>query len=241
MNESFHLLASAAGYLENIRWAILLFISLVVSIALHEFGHAWMADRCGDPLPRRQGRVTLNPLAHADRFGTLILPALMIFVPALLGGPSGVIFGWGKPVMVSLPNASTRMRDDILTTLAGPAMNLILAVSGAVLLGVSAGVFGVNSAPSMFFILFIQLNLALMIFNLIPIPPLDGSRLLFYGVKMKEETFYKLAANSWWIFLALILLPAPGNSFLSWVLGPIFKMTMGPLLSFAQVIADCFQ
>lgn len=240
MTTSLSFLIANVGFLENMRWAILLFISLVVSIALHEFGHAWMADRCGDPLPRRQGRVTLNPLAHADYFGTLILPGLMIFVPALFGGPPGVIFGWGKPVMISLPNASTRMRDDILTTLAGPAMNLILAVLGTILLGITAGTLGVNSSASMFFILFIQLNLALMIFNLIPIPPLDGSRLLFHAVKMKEETFFKLSANSWWIFLALILLPAPGNSFLTWVLAPIFKFTMNPLLHFAQAIANCF-
>lgn len=241
MNNSFCFFAESVGFFENLRWAVLLFIALVVSISLHEFGHAWAADKCGDPLPRRQGRVTLNPLAHADRFGTLILPALMIFVPALLGGAPGVIFGWGKPVMISLPNRETRMRDDILTTLAGPSVNLLLAVAGTVALGVSAGLLGANAPAVEFFLLFIQLNLALMIFNLIPIPPLDGSRLLFYGAKMKEETFHKLAANSWWIFLALILLPSPGNSILFYILEPIFSGTMGPLLHFAQWIADCFR
>lgn len=241
MTDSFYLLASSGGFLENMRWAALLFIALVVSISLHEFGHAWAADKCGDPLPRRMGRVTLNPLAHADRTGTLIIPALMIFVPALMGGLPQFIFGWGKPVLVSLPNRETRTKDDILTTLAGPAMNLLLAVLGAVLLGISAGVFGsANTAPVTFFILFIQLNLALMIFNLMPIPPLDGSRLLFYAVKMKEETYYKLAGNAWWILLALILLPAPGNSFLSYIFRPIFEFTFDPLIYFADWIARLF-
>lgn len=241
MTDSVCILAAEGGFFENLRWAVLLFIALVISISLHEFGHAWAADKCGDPLPRRMGRVTLNPLAHADRTGTLIIPALMIFLPALMGGMPGVIFGWGKPVLVSLPNRETRMKDDILTTLAGPAMNLLLAIIGAILLGVSAGIFGAgNAAPVNFFILFIQLNLALMIFNLLPIPPLDGSRLMFYAVKMKEETYYKLAANAWWILLALILLPSPGNSFLSRIFTPIFEVTFGPLLHFADWIARLF-
>ena len=241
MTNTLQFLAAGGGFLENMRWAALLFISLVISISLHEFGHAWAADKCGDPLPRRMGRVTLNPLAHADRAGTLIIPALMIFVPALMGGLPQFIFGWGKPVLVSLPNRESRMKDDILTTLAGPAMNLILAVIGAILLGVSAGVFGTaNTAPVTFFVMFIPLNLALMIFNLMPIPPLDGSRLMFYATKMKEETYYKIAANAWWILLALILLPSPGNSFLSYVFRPIFEASFDPLLHFADWIARCF-
>lgn len=241
MTETAYFLASQGGFLENLRWAALLFIALVISISLHEFGHAWAADKCGDPLPRRIGRVTLNPMAHADRAGTLIIPALMIFVPALMGGLPQFIFGWGKPVLVSLPNRETRMKDDILTTLAGPAMNLLLALAGAVLLGVYAGIFGTaNPDPISFFALFIQLNLALMIFNLMPIPPLDGSRLMFYAVKMKEETYYKIAANAWWILLAMILLPSPGNSFLSYIFRPIFETTFSPLLHFADWIARIF-
>lgn len=241
MTNTFYLLAAQGGFLENLRWAALLFIALVISISLHEFGHAWAADKCGDPLPRRMGRVTLNPLAHADRTGTLIIPALMIFVPALLGGLPQFIFGWGKPVLVSLPNRETRMKDDILTTLAGPSMNLILAFIGAILLGAYAGIFGTENAdPVTFFVLFIQLNLALMIFNLLPIPPLDGSRLMFYAAKMKEETYYKIAANAWWILLALILLPSPGNSFLSYIFRPIFEATFSPLIHFADWIARLF-
>ncbi len=121
--------------------------------------------------------------------------------------------------------------------------NFLMAIAtiGAILLGVSAGVFGTaNTAPVTFFVMFIQLNLALMIFNLMPIPPLDGSRLMFYATKMKEETYYKIAANAWWILLALILLPSPGNSFLSYVFRPIFEASFDPLLHFADWIARCF-
>lgn len=237
--------AAFANYFENFRHSALLFISLVISISLHEFGHAWMADKCGDPLPRRLGRISLNPLVHADRFGTLILPGLMIFVPALLGGAPGIIFGWGKPVMISLPNPKTRRRDDILTTLAGPAMNLILAILGAILLGIFVGIFGRGTedalAPTVkFFLLFIQLNLALMIFNLLPIPPLDGSRLLFNIVRMSQETFDTISRNAWWVLLALILLPSPGNSFLQIVFTPIFEFLMSPLLFLANFIAELF-
>ena len=119
----------AAIDLEALRWGALKMILLVVSIGLHEFGHAWMADRRGDPLPRAQGRVTLDPLAHIDPIGTLLIPGLMIFWPVLFGGGAPVaLIGWGKPVQILLPNPRTRHWDDILSTAAGPAMNLLLCL-----------------------------------------------------------------------------------------------------------------
>ena len=105
----------------TLRDGLLQLILLIISIGLHEFGHAWMADRRGDPLPRLQGRVTLNPFAHADPIGTIALPAIMIFL-----SPGFGLIGWGKPVQISLPNPRTRRMDDIYITLAGPAMNLVL-------------------------------------------------------------------------------------------------------------------
>ena len=117
--------------LEHFRWGALQLILLIISIGLHEFGHAWMADLRGDPLPRLQGRVTLNPFAHADPIGTIALPAIMIFL-----SPGFGLIGWGKPVQISLPNPKTRRMDDIYITLAGPAMNvllcLVLALIGAI-------------------------------------------------------------------------------------------------------------
>src|ERR1043165_8053057 len=120
---------------DNLRSALLLFIVLMLSVSLHEYGHAKVADLLGDPLPRSQGRVTLVPWAHWDLVGT-VLPALFIIGPALIGmGPSGFVIGWGKPVIISLPNKKTRVRDDILITLAGPGMNLVIAVVSVVLGG----------------------------------------------------------------------------------------------------------
>ncbi|MBP3301959.1 MAG: site-2 protease family protein [Opitutales bacterium] len=211
-------------YWEPLRWAIIQFIVLVLCISLHEFGHAWTADKRGDLLPRAQGRVTLNPVAHIDPLGTLAIPGMMIFLPLLFGGlPFGLI-GWGKPVQVSLANAKTRRADDILITLSGPGMNFLLALVGAITFG---ALWGINSEmiPETvydFFLMFIMVNCSLAVFNLMPLPPLDGSRVLRYAVGMTEETFSKIARNAWWILLLAINLP-PENP----VLGMIFRPVVG--------------
>ena len=221
--------------IEQIRWAFLLLISLIICVSLHEFGHAWMADRCGDPLPRMQGRVTLDPRAHIDPLGTLAIPAIMIFGSVFFAGMPALI-GWGKPVQISLPNAKTRKRDDIFTTLAGPGMNLLLAVAGTIALGVSARIFGTESNVVQFFILFMQMNIVLMIFNLLPLPPLDGSRVFFYAVKMREETFLKISRNAWWILLLALNLPSPGNSVVGWIFGPLLRAVSVPFFAIANFI-----
>ena len=101
---------------------VILFILLLSSISIHEWAHAWVADKLGDPLPRQQGRVTLDPRSHIDPIGTLLIPFIMIFA-----SPGFAIIGWGKPVQISLPNRETKKRDDILITLAGPLSNLSIA------------------------------------------------------------------------------------------------------------------
>jgi len=211
-----------ASFLNDLRWAMVQFIVLILCVSLHEFGHAWMADKRGDPLPRAQGRVTLNPLAHIDPIGTLALPALMIFLPLFFGGMPALI-GWGKPVQVSLPNAKTRRADDILTTLAGPGMNFLLALVGAVAMGLIYALGGevVPATVYSFFGMFVMMNASLGVFNLIPLPPLDGSRVLRYAVGMTEETFAKIARNAWWILLLAINLP-PGD--------PIFLIIFRPII-----------
>ncbi len=100
----------------------ILFLVLISSLCVHEWAHAKTADKLGDPLPRKQGRVTLDPRSHIDPVGSILLPAIMIFV-----SPGFAIFGWGKPVQISLPNEKTRKRDDVLITLAGPLSNLAIA------------------------------------------------------------------------------------------------------------------
>ena len=158
----------------KLRDAFVYLVALVLSICVHEFGHAFVADKLGDPLPRSQGRVTLNPLAHADPIGTLLLPLIAVFSGPAVGQ---YILGWGKPVQISLsPRSMTRKMSirtaHALIAIAGPMMNILfgLLLSGVFILLVKTqkielakGVVGV-----------IQMNIGLCLFNLLPIPPLDG-------------------------------------------------------------------
>jgi Zn-dependent protease len=188
--------------LEQLRWGALQLILLIISIGLHEFGHAWMADLRGDPLPRMQGRVTLNPFAHADPIGTIAIPAVMIFL-----GPGFSLIGWGKPVQISLPNPKTRRMDDIYITLAGPAMNLVLCFAFAVIGGLGNFDPKTQEVVIDFLRMGIILNASLVVFNLIPLPPLDGSRLALRLGLYSEELFLTLARWGFVILIILINLP----------------------------------
>lgn len=227
--------------LGELRWAAIQFVALILCIALHEFGHAWAADKRGDPLPRLQGRVTLNPVAHIDPLGTLLLPGLMIFGPIFFGGMPFGLIGWGKPVQISLPNAKTRKKDEILVTLAGPGMNFALALLSALVLGLLVGFNSESIPPDVytFFLLFIMMNCGLGVFNLMPLPPLDGSHLMRYAVGMKEETYYKLARNAWWILLLAINIP-PGNPILLMIFRPIVETLALGFLWISEIVAQLF-
>lgn len=224
-----------------LRSVVLLFIVLMLSVALHEYGHAKVADLLGDPLPRAQGRVTLNPLAHWDPLGTL-LPALFLIGPVLMGGsPGGFCIGWGKPVYISLPNPKTRVRDDILITLAGPGMNLVIAIVAAVAGGLLLRFFDLDSDVQQrlagFIATTLYLNIGLIAFNLLPIPPLDGSHILRHMTRMKDETYLWLTRNSLWIFLALLFIPVAGVSLMQWLVLPL-RLAVGiPLEKLMYLIA----
>jgi Zn-dependent protease len=187
---------------QTLRDGLLQLILLIISIGLHEFGHAWMADLRGDPLPRMQGRVTLNPFAHADPIGTIALPALMIFL-----SPGFGLIGWGKPVQISLPNPKTRRMDDIYITLAGPAMNVVLCLVFAVIGGLGNFDPKTQEVVIRFLVGGIYLNAGLVVFNLIPIPPLDGSRLALRLGLYSEELFLNLARWGFIILIVLVNLP----------------------------------
>jgi len=159
---------------EKLRFGLIYLVSLVLSICVHEFGHAFVADKLGDPLPRSQGRVTLNPLAHIDVFGTIMMPLIAVFSGPAIGSR---ILGWGKPVQISLSPGHITRKVSIrtahaLVAIAGPMMNvlfaLILSVGYVGLIKggydtLAEGVAGV-----------IAMNIGLCLFNLLPIPPLDG-------------------------------------------------------------------
>jgi len=161
---------------EQIGQAIVFLIALILSIAVHEFGHAFVADRLGDPLPRHQGRVTLNPIAHIDLWGTIVLPLVIVFSNAPL-------LGWGKPVQTNPLAYTRRLRmktGHLIVAAAGPAMNLVLGVVVSLIL-VAYLQFAPGPQSRMFVHnteLLISLNFTLMFFNLIPLPPLDGGTVL---------------------------------------------------------------
>jgi Zn-dependent protease len=169
--------------------AVFEFVLLIFSLSVHECAHAWMASRLGDQTARLQGRITLNPMVHIDPVGTLLFPALMIFGPLLSGGVlGGYLIGWAKPTPVITRNFRNIVRDDSLVTLAGPVSNLLLALCG--FLGLVAIILFTRNLPEQQTLntsigalatlceLAILVNLALFFFNLLPIPPLDGSRVL---------------------------------------------------------------
>jgi Zn-dependent protease len=145
---------------------VIAFLVLLFSLTVHEAAHAWTASRLGDDTARRLGRVSLNPIVHIDPIGTLLLPLV-----ALASG-SGFIFGWAKPTPVNVHNLRRPRRDNLLVTVAGPISNLAIAVLAAIVLRSVAG----SIATVAFEVL--HLNVLLAIFNMLPIPPLDGGQIL---------------------------------------------------------------
>ncbi len=187
-------------------------IVLVVAFTVHELAHAITADRLGDPTPRRMGRITLNPIAHLDPFGTIML---------LVSG-----FGWAKPVMVNPLNLRGNPRSSMaIVALAGPASNLVMAVLFALPLRLVdfwplAFKFSVAGEKAAFlFFQFVWINLILMFFNLIPIPPLDGYKILQGSVP--PDMSYQLRSMEQYGFLILMLvvfiLPRAGLDVLGWL------------------------
>ena len=177
---------------------ILTLPGIIVGLSFHEFAHAWVSDRLGDPTPRRQGRVTVNPLAHIDWIG---------FAMLLLVG-----FGWGKPVQIDPSYYKHRRRDEFLVAIAGVTMNLILAVLFSIPARMMMKAFSGGASDlvyNIYMIIFyaVSINLVLMVFNLIPCPPLDGWGIVtqLFGLE-KYSWWYKVYQYGTWILLALILL-----------------------------------
>jgi len=168
-------------------------LPLLFAMVLHEYAHGWVANRCGDPTAKLQGRLTMNPLAHIDPFGTVILPLLRLLMPG------GFFLGWAKPVPIDPRLMHQPRRDMALVAAAGPAMNLALAIGSALLFALLLSIDPVigtywskseeTTPPDTWHQLFllpiavmsvysVLINILLMLFNLLPIPPLDGGRIL---------------------------------------------------------------
>ena len=204
----------------KIKWVLISVLVLVVSVCVHEFGHAMMAHLLGDDTPKRQGRVTLNPMAHADPIGTLLLPLVGgLYVSS--GGMAGG-FGWGKPVQWNPARVNRKWKmstASILVALAGPMMNVLLAV---VVAGIHVLLFKNNVIPAgdagselnRVFSFTVYTNFILFFFNLVPVPPLDGGHVAEHLLPYKQRSAYEHYAKFGpFIVMALVLIPQVAQIF----------------------------
>lgn len=203
---------------------IVVAIMLLVGLPVHEFSHALVAYRLGDGTAKLFGRLTLNPIAHFDPVGGTLL-ALTFIGSAAAGGAFG--FGWAKPTPVNPMNLQGGRRGEALVAAAGPLSNLLLAAVAAIplrFLIASPELTGPVLLLAEVLSLFVQINLVLMIFNLIPIPPLDGSKVLFAFLDRRTEYQIRpiLEQYGFFILMALFFLP-PGNSIGGRIFGPIIN------------------
>jgi Zn-dependent protease len=212
-------------------------VVLILAFSVHECAHAWAAWRLGDPTAKMLGRLTLNPIKHLDPFGSVIFPLIGLYY-------GGMLFGWAKPTPVTARNFKNYKRDDIIVALAGPASNLISATVALILLvilkhAIAGGDVAIMTAMALahripgvstenlpqlfpialFLYYVILLNLLLFVFNLIPVPPLDGSHILRHFLPYKALQVYDRIGMFGMIFIMLI-----GG-------GLIFRIFLNPLQS----------
>ena len=195
-------------------WAL----PVIFAITLHEAAHGWAAEKLGDKTARMLGRVTLNPIKHIDPIGTLLVPAALLFL-------GGFIFGWAKAVPVSTRNFKRPERDMAVVAIAGPAANMLMAVLWALLLKLGFILVGTQPEVGQFLIYSgiagLSINLILMLLNLLPIPPLDGSRLVSAVLpKPLAWQYNRLEPYGLFILLGLVVLGV-----VSWLLSGPYQAT----------------
>ena len=203
---------------------IIWIIAFAITITIHEVAHAWMADRLGDPTARLDGRLSLNPIKHYDPIGTTLLLVLVIL--RSMGYPI-IPFGWAKPVRIDPYNLQNPKKDSALISLAGPLSNIALATILAVIVRFSPG----EVVYNLFFPV-ILLNVALAIFNLVPIHPLDGGKVLVGLLPDKEARNLDLFLNRYgMVFLFMLIFPTfGGSSLISIIIYPVIKIFLNLLL-----------
>jgi Zn-dependent protease len=181
--------------IQFIFWLII----LVMSVVIHEVSHGYVAQMFGDPTPRLQGRLTLNPLKHLDIFGSIIIPLITFMA-------GGIIFGWAKPVEINPYNMTNRRKGELFTAFAGPASNLTLALIFGLIIRFAYTAGLISEGFMQLSVMIVITNVTLAIFNLIPIPPLDGSKILFSLLPARYEHIrYYMEMYSLVLVILLIL------------------------------------
>jgi Zn-dependent protease len=212
-------------------------LPLLLAMVFHEYAHGWVANRYGDSTARLEGRLTLNPVAHIDPFGTILLPLLCLIFP------SGILLGYAKPVPVNAWNLRNPRRDMALVAAAGPGMNLLLAIASALALsavlaidasvadsistggpGVRRDLLGMILVPLAWMCTYsVLINVVLLVFNLIPIPPLDGGRIMVSLLPPRQaEALSRLEPYGMLIIFFLVVADPQIH---------LFGMVMGPLVN----------
>lgn len=208
---------------------IIWIIAFAITITVHEASHAWMADRLGDPTAKLSGRLSLNPIKHYDPVGTTLLLGLTIM--RSIGIPV-VPFGWAKPVPIDPYNLKNPKKDAALISLSGPISNILVAVILAVILRlIPTSITFVLTYP------IILLNIVLATFNLIPIHPLDGGKILVGILPEEEARELDTVLNKYGMFFLLILIfPFGGSSLISYILNPTISFIINLLIPGFSII-----
>ena len=196
-------------------------VVLLFSVVIHEISHGFIAERLGDPTARLAGRLTLNPLKHLDPFGSVILPLLLSLLPG------GIVFGWAKPVPYNPSNLKNPERDGALIAAAGPISNLIVALVFGILYRIihSFGIYSFLVPVGDLFSIIVIINIMLMIFNLVPLPPLDGSKVvLAIWPRSASELRYFFERYGFFLLLAFIFF---GFQFIEPIIFWLYRILIG--------------
>ncbi len=208
-------------------------LPVLFAVALHEAAHAWMADKKGDSTARMLGRLTFNPIKHIDPVGTILVPVLMVVL-------TGFAFGWAKPVPVDARNLRNPKKDMMWVAAAGPVSNFLQALFWALFLNISVMFFDGRSSISLFFLLMpiagITINVILGVLNLLPIPPLDGGRIMSGLLSPRAAMqFSKIEPYGFFIIIALML-----TGILSYIIFPVIAVFLKVLSSISGLDIEVF-
>jgi Zn-dependent protease len=193
-----------------IIWLLFAVPSILIASTVHEYFHAWTAYKLGDPTPKAEGRLTLNPLAHIDPIGALMMVLFR--------------FGWSKPVPINEWNFEKRRQGKALTALAGPVSNILLAAISGLLYHFLSGYYLI----AFFLYIFATINISLAVFNLLPIPPLDGHKVVNWFLPKKWSYRWESLEKYSWIILLLLLLPfSPISTFFTNFINTVLQFFLG--------------